>query len=218
MMRIAVKFARTGMTRFLSHLDMQRTFSRTLRRTDFQVKTSSGFNPHIVMSFASALSVGMETRGDYLEFTLLDNRDIGEVCSTLNDCLPPDIRILDGYLLGESVKKIMSVVYAAEIEYIAVPDEREEFVCAVVQFLKNKEWFIEKKGKRDVKKIDIMRLIYSVEIGDTVKFKLAHSNEASLNPFVLLNEIFSCAGKEYSIRVIRNELCNKDLGPLYDLF
>ena len=67
-MRIGIRFSRTGRTRFVSHLDMQRLFARALRRTGIPVKFSQGFKPHIVTSFASALPVGMDTYGYYMEF------------------------------------------------------------------------------------------------------------------------------------------------------
>jgi radical SAM-linked protein len=49
---------------------MQRAFGRALRRADIDVEYSKGFNPHIIMSFASPLSVGYATEADYLELSV----------------------------------------------------------------------------------------------------------------------------------------------------
>ena len=55
-MRALMEFRKTDVVRHLGLLDLQRTMQRALRRSCLPLKYSSGFNPHIVMSFASALT------------------------------------------------------------------------------------------------------------------------------------------------------------------
>ena len=46
---------------YISHLDFLRTIGRSLRRAGLPVKYSEGFNPHVCLSFASPLSVGISS-------------------------------------------------------------------------------------------------------------------------------------------------------------
>ena len=51
-----LQFQKGDIVRHLGLLDLQRTMQRALRRSGLPVAYSKGFNPHIVMAFASALS------------------------------------------------------------------------------------------------------------------------------------------------------------------
>ena len=77
-MKIRIKFEKTGPVRFVGHLDFQRTFQKILKKSSLEPVYTSGFNPHIVLSFAVPLGVGEETLGDYadVEFAY---RDFGEL-------------------------------------------------------------------------------------------------------------------------------------------
>ena len=57
-----MQFMKGDIVRHLGLLDLQRTMQRALRRSGLPVAYSKGFNPHIVMSFASALSDRKSTR------------------------------------------------------------------------------------------------------------------------------------------------------------
>ena len=57
-MRIIAVFEKSSRIRHIGHLDIQRAFQRGLRRSGLPVAYSNGFNPHILITFASALSTG----------------------------------------------------------------------------------------------------------------------------------------------------------------
>ena len=69
-MRMLVEFRKDDIVRHLGLLDLQRTMQRALRRSGLPIKYSSGFNPHIVMSFASALSTGIPGDAELLDVSL----------------------------------------------------------------------------------------------------------------------------------------------------
>ena len=58
-MRAMIRFGKQPRLRFISHLDLQRFFQRALNRTGLPVAYSQGFNPHPLMSFGSALALGL---------------------------------------------------------------------------------------------------------------------------------------------------------------
>ncbi|MDR3295942.1 MAG: TIGR03936 family radical SAM-associated protein, partial [Clostridiales Family XIII bacterium] len=67
-MRYLVKFKKTDNMIYISHLDMQRLFHRTMKRLQINLRYSSGFNPHPKLSFAQPLSLGHASTSEYLEF------------------------------------------------------------------------------------------------------------------------------------------------------
>jgi len=214
-MRIGIRFSRVGGTRFISHLDMQRTFARALRRAGLPVKKSEGFNPHIVMSFAAAMSVGMETQGDYIEFSTTEDIDVKKLLPVFDECLPLEIRALKIGVIPEGTKRLMASVTESEVEYVPLSEtDRENLLKGLADILKNEEYIIEKKGKKGYKKVlkpvNIRPFIHSTEISDTVTVRLALTNDEALNPFVLLKEIEKCANAEIRVKVIRKDLLAED--------
>jgi hypothetical protein len=70
--RIVFRFVKGEPVRFVSHLDLMRSFERAMRRAAFPVGYTQGFNPRPRMAFASALSVGpapLEKRSPYIQPT-----------------------------------------------------------------------------------------------------------------------------------------------------
>ena len=61
-------FSKEGDMKFISHLDLLRTFIRALRRAGIPVAYSQGFNHVPRLTFAAPLAVGMEGRNEYLDF------------------------------------------------------------------------------------------------------------------------------------------------------
>ena len=69
-MRMLLQFQKGDIVRHLGLLDLQRTMQRALRRSGLPIAYSNGFNPHIVMSFASALSSGIPGDAELLDVSL----------------------------------------------------------------------------------------------------------------------------------------------------
>lgn len=177
-MRAIIKYARDGAARFISHLDMQRAFARALRRAELPVKYSEGFNPHILTSFASPLSVGIATLGDYLEVRMEEDCAGEVIKNRLNEVLPADIRIVAAGSLEETCPKLMAISHSAlyELQFSQKPDDADAFMAceSVVRQ--------DKKGRVT----DIRPMVYGLAAeGNTVTARLANSSAGTLNPAVL---------------------------------
>ena len=59
MSKYRVKYQRREDARFISHLDLMRTMNRAMKRAGAPLKYTEGFNPHVVMTVALPLSVGI---------------------------------------------------------------------------------------------------------------------------------------------------------------
>ncbi len=203
-MRLGVKFTRKGRTRFVSHLDMQRLFGRALRRAGLPVKFSQGFNPHIVTSFASALAVGMETFGDYMEFYTVVDMPTEEIRSRLDAAMPDGIEILKVGVMDDKAPKLMAVSAAALVE-IKCETDRDKLTWGIKKILDSESYICEKKSKGKIREFDIRPLIFDCEItDDKILLTLAHSGAGSLSPAILIREaqrISGAEGEPYAVRL-----------------
>lgn len=75
--RIRVTFAKEGTYRFIGHLDLAKTWERILRRAQFPLEYTQGFNPRPRMQFAAALPVGVTSEDERLDIWLTGRLDEG---------------------------------------------------------------------------------------------------------------------------------------------
>jgi len=92
-MRIRFRFSKLGRIRFTSQRDVARMWERALRRAALPLAYTEGFSPRPQLSFGLALPTGCESRAEYLDVVLDDNRS--ETAALVVDSLPP---VLTGLL------------------------------------------------------------------------------------------------------------------------
>ncbi len=216
-MKIVIKYARDGAVRFLSHLDMQRAFGRAIRRADIDALYSQGFNPHILMSFASPLSVGYATQGDYLEVGASDEEDVSTICSRLNAVFTDDIRVLHAFLYTGK-KKLMALNARAEYQIrFAVENEMD---CVTIKDISERLGAAESyiREARRGKPVDIAPLLYRIEArGGDVACMLKNTNDGALNPAVPAQAILAELGKDLPYTICRLD-CYAQIGGKYRPF
>ena len=76
-MKVRIKFSKEGPMKFVGHLDTMRYFQKAIRRAELPVAFSGGYSPHMIMSFAVPLGVGMESLGDYFDLEMAEERISG---------------------------------------------------------------------------------------------------------------------------------------------
>jgi radical SAM-linked protein len=100
--RIAFRFIKGELVRFVSHLDLMRCFERAMRRADFPVGYTQGFNPRPRMAFASALSVGATSEWELGQVELAEPHDpacLEALIASLNAQLPSGLRIEEAWVV-----------------------------------------------------------------------------------------------------------------------
>jgi len=65
-----IKYSKTGIARFTSHLDVLRALNRTVRRAGLPVAFSAGFNPKPQLAFGPPLPLGVESESEYFDLEL----------------------------------------------------------------------------------------------------------------------------------------------------
>ena len=91
-LRFRLQFEKGSAMRFISHLDLMRTWERTLRRAGLPLAFTQGHHPHLKMSFGPPLPLGYRSRSEVfdLEFSKPPGVDLAE---RLNAVLPDGLRV-----------------------------------------------------------------------------------------------------------------------------
>ena len=143
-----VKFSKTGMAKYISHLDLLRCFTRAIMRSGLPVEYSQGFNPHQKMTFALPLPVGVTSECEYVDISFEDGKATDdEIKERLDTNLPPDINVIS---VGDLVFKACDIVCA---EYIVRMNSDGEIGESWVRdFFAQNEIIVMKKTKKKVDK------------------------------------------------------------------
>ena len=112
MAEYVLKFTKTGYSKYISHLDLIRVFTRSFKIAELDIRYSNGFNPHPRMSFAQPLSLGYSSVAEYLEL--------------LSPLLPEGIQILFIEPMELGKRSLGSETIAAEFEIRFVTDVSED--------------------------------------------------------------------------------------------
>ena len=217
-MRIGVKFGRTGLGRFLSHLDLQDMFSRAIRRAGIPAQYSSGFHPHMNMAFASAMAVGLETEGDYFELQTLGELDCAAAKKALEEQMPAGFAICALGVLPEKMGKLMALAVRAEYE---IMEPNAAFSAWLAQLLEQESFIIEKQRKGKTRQMDLRPLIYEAEMGQPIRLMLGNFGAETVTPKLLIAEAEKQLGGLEQMRVIRKDLFaeqNGEYKALSELF
>ncbi|MBI3781544.1 MAG: DUF2344 domain-containing protein, partial [candidate division NC10 bacterium] len=92
--RIRFIFRKIGDLRFLSHLELMKALSRALRRAQVPMAYSQGYNPQPKLSFALALSVGVEGWQELADLELKAAMAPEELVARVNRHLAPALHFL----------------------------------------------------------------------------------------------------------------------------
>ena len=109
-MKIRIKFRKTGIMKFIGHLDVMRYFQKAIRRADVEICYSGGFSPHQIMSFAAPLGVGITSNGEYVDIEVNSTGTTAEMMKRLNDVMTEGFEIAEYKLLPAGGGKRRRVV------------------------------------------------------------------------------------------------------------
>lgn len=158
-MRMIAEFEKMGRMSWFSHLDLQNTMQRALRRAQLPVAYSQGFNPHVLTSFATALSVGCQSRGEVMEVEMAGEISPEEFAEKLNACLPDGLKVRRCALVPDSAPALMAKVAEAGYD-ITAPNA--DLTQAVEAFLKAEEVMVEKRSKTKTRLVNIRPMVHEI--------------------------------------------------------
>ena len=79
--------------KFIGHLDMMRFFQKVLRRAEIDIAFTEGFSPHMVMSFALPLGVGMTSDSEYVDIEIKTPISTREALERLNSVMVEGVQV-----------------------------------------------------------------------------------------------------------------------------
>ncbi len=119
MVKVRIKFKRGEELRFLSHLDQQRLFQRAMRRSGMPLAFSQGYNPHPILAFGNAMSVGMISDEEYADIGIdmePEHFDSALYLERLNLAMPTGIIVESMTELEPGTKSLTRMIQWADYD------------------------------------------------------------------------------------------------------
>jgi len=161
-MRMLLQFQKGDIVRHLGLLDLQRTMQRALRRSGLPVTYSKGFNPHIVMAFASALSSGIPGDAELVDVSLCGDVTEEECLSAMNRVLPPSLKATRVRLVDDRFPKAAASLQQAEYRITVSGGDTERIAGAISEFLSCEEIMALRKTKKNETMVNIRPMIHAL--------------------------------------------------------
>ena len=178
--------------KFIGHLDIMRYFQKAIRRAEIPIAFTSGYSPHMIMSFANPLGVGLTSDGEYFDIELTESIASKEAVRRLNEQMVDGMEIVSFVQIPDDKKsKGMSIVagadYLSSVKNGSLPEDLAEKLEA---FYAQNEICVVKKTKKSEKEVDIRPMIYKLECRDgKIYMRVAAGSVQNLKP-ELVTEAF----------------------------
>ncbi|WP_252223980.1 MULTISPECIES: TIGR03936 family radical SAM-associated protein [unclassified Clostridium] len=163
-MRYLIKYTKEANVKFISHLDLMRTIQKNIRRAELPMEYSKGFNPHMTMSIAQPLAVGVYSDGEYMDLVFAEEMNEKEIIDRLNSVSSSGIKFKEAtkipYVEGEKkVPQGMALIDAARYTAKVPYENIENLENEVNELLNKSDWKTIKKSKKGEKEVDIKTMI-----------------------------------------------------------
>ena len=225
-MKIRIKFRKYGVMKFIGHLDIMRYFQKAIKRADIAICYTGGFSPHMIMSFASPLGVGITSDGEYLDIEVESALSSADGVRRLNEVMVDGMEVVSfRQIPEEKSQNAMSLVAAADYEICFRPGKEPIFTGtdsltkasdisawqeAFQAFLSQPEITILKKSKKSEREMDIRPFIYEAAVeDDRIFLRLSAGSVTNIKPELVLEAFYQYLGlafDEFALLVHRKEL------------
>ena len=198
-MKIRFKFRKQGSLRFIGHLDVMRYFQKVFRRAELDMAFTGGYSPHIIMTFASPLGLGLTSDGEYMDAEFVSCPRKEELIERMNAVCVPELTVTDACLLPEKSKNAMASLSEADytVRFREEEAEGSRFFAELSAWLHSDTILIEKKTKKSTKEINIRPMIRSFEAKEaSISFRLLQGSENNLKPELILATFLNEKGTE----------------------
>ena len=197
--RVRIRYEKKGDIKFLSHLEVGRTFSRAFRRAGVHLQYSEGYHPHPKIAFGFALPVGIESRWEYFDADVKGHILTDEIINELNTELPSGLKAISAEFISSGTRSISDItnritfLISLQSALYSQQSAEEKFK----DFFLQDRVIIDRIRKDGVKKTDIKPLIESIKIigheGEWLKIEMVFNvlNGTLLQPIEVLQNLLS---------------------------
>ena len=203
-MRMLAVFEKGERIRHIGHLDIQRSVQRGLRRSGLPVAYSNGFNPHILITFASALSTGACGTREIMDVTMAEDVSEEEFLTEMNKAMPPEMQLSEARIIDQKHPALMAMLRAARYDLlIRDPQKAEQMIAAIPGMMSRETITAMRKTKTAQKECDIRPLIYDLDgEGQHIHALLTLTEREACKPGMLTEALAREAGIEGEIRML----------------
>ena len=213
-MRIIAVFEKSARIRHIGHLDIQRAVQRGLRRSGLPVAYSQGFNPHILITFASALSTGACGLREIMDVKMAEPVTEETFIHALNEAMPPELQISEARTVDDRYPALMASLKAASYDLLIRDPMHAEIITKACPEMMSRETIpAVRKTKTGLKECDIKPLIYSLRIeGQHIMTTVALTEKEACKPDMLISALQQQAGITDEVRILitRTALLGQD--------
>ncbi len=168
--RYRISYEKLGPVAFLGHLDLVRELPRVLRRIEVPMAYTEGFHPKPDMAFGPALSLGVPSLEEYIDFKLLAEQDIPSLLERMNQASPAGLRFTAAAKLtplDPGITKVISGArYALVFARSALPEGGEAWLRErAAAVLAADTLPVTRVIDRQSKPVDVRAYLRSIEVG-----------------------------------------------------
>ena len=206
-MKVRIKFTKEGPMKFVGHLDTMRYFQKAIRRAELPIAFSGGYSPHMIMSFANPLGVGLTSDGEYFDIEITKPISSENAVAQLNAVMVEGIEVISFREISSDKKASGMTIVAAADYKVTFPETfrhaeeirvlPESWKGKVEAFMAQPEIVVLKKTKRSEKEVNIKPMIYEMSaLDDGLYLYLATGSEQNLKPDLVAEAFLKFAGED----------------------
>lgn len=212
-----IKLTKERILKYISHLDWQNTFLKSLARTDLNVVYSMGYNPMMKVSMGIALPLFAESECELVDVELYDKISPEDFKQKLEKVLPDGCRIISIVNIEKSAKSIDTTVQWAEYR-ISILDKSlydfENFRYNTDKVLSSSQIFIEKKNKKGLlKKTDVKQSVKSYRFEGENLFIVLKTGQSEV-PSLRADNLTELIAQGVKFNIKRTRFFDKDFKEL----
>lgn len=201
-MKVRIKFSKQGAMKFIGHLDVMRYFQKAIRRAHIPIAFTEGFSPHMVMSFASPLGLGLTSDAEYMDIEVLEPIPSKEAVRRLNQVMVEGMNVLSYRKIPEGkANNGMALVDMADYTvtfregYAPEPGWERQ----LQEFYRQPAILMQKTTKKGERTVDIRPSIHSLEVRDgSIALRVSAGSKDNLKPELVMEAFAAYLGEEYS--------------------
>lgn len=205
-MKARIKFRKYGVMKFVGHLDVMRYFQKVMRRGNIPIAFTGGYSPHMIMSFAQPLGVGVTSDGEYFDIELAEPIASKRAVTQMNEVMAEGIEVVSFAEIPEDKKQSGMTITAAADYYVTLLESvksaesirriPETWKESAAEFLSQEKILALKATKRSEKEVDIKPMIYDMQVDDErIYLFLATGSENNLKPDLVMRAFLDFMGE-----------------------
>ena len=165
---LRIKYRKTGLMKFIGHLDLIALLQRVLRISKLPLAYSQGFSPHPKVTYSPALSLGVESECEFFDVQLTKNSRI-DLKKRINKILPDGLEIVEIFKQKEKFETFENFIQLANYRVTLI--EPAEIESRIEKYNSEKSIRFEKKSKTSNNLVDLKNVVRQIN-WDSVKSEL----------------------------------------------